>query len=238
MGFEVFKSDKNGKYYYRLKASNGEIILQSERGYTSKADAKKGINMASDNIRQRKIESKVAKNGKEYFVVKADNGNRIAGKSQMYRSKAGMNKGIESLISNVEALVVKEDDPPFEKSEKVPENATTKQMKVEDAIKLIDELSEKDQYFIRWWMMKHKTKEEVAEEWNIKPASVIKLVQRALKKMKAQYDKARYDKEKFVMTDVKSPYSKFESEKEVFNDSLLSMSADEIERLLGLPLVI
>lgn len=39
--FEVFLA-KNGSYYFRLKAPNGEIILQSE-GYVSKQGAENGV---------------------------------------------------------------------------------------------------------------------------------------------------------------------------------------------------
>ena len=39
--FEIFKDDK-GEYRFRLKASNGEIIAQSE-GYTRKENAEKGV---------------------------------------------------------------------------------------------------------------------------------------------------------------------------------------------------
>ena len=39
--FELFKG-KNGEYYFRLKAPNGEVIADSE-GYRSKAGARNGI---------------------------------------------------------------------------------------------------------------------------------------------------------------------------------------------------
>lgn len=40
--FEIYV-DKAGKYRYRLKASNGELICTSEDGYASKDSCKKGI---------------------------------------------------------------------------------------------------------------------------------------------------------------------------------------------------
>lgn len=39
--FEIFKG-KNGAYYFRLKAANGEIIATSE-GYVAKQSAQAGI---------------------------------------------------------------------------------------------------------------------------------------------------------------------------------------------------
>jgi uncharacterized protein YegP (UPF0339 family) len=40
MGYEVFK-DKDGKWRWRLKAANGEIVAQSE-AYDSEWNAKRG----------------------------------------------------------------------------------------------------------------------------------------------------------------------------------------------------
>ena len=42
MAFELFQSEKTGRYYFRLKAKNGEIILASE-AYNQKAGAQNGI---------------------------------------------------------------------------------------------------------------------------------------------------------------------------------------------------
>ncbi len=45
--FEVF-TDKSGKYRFRLKAKNGEIIATSQ-GYASKAGCMKGIESVREN---------------------------------------------------------------------------------------------------------------------------------------------------------------------------------------------
>lgn len=39
---QVFKSEKNGNWYFRIVAKNGEIVAQSE-GYTTKQSAIKGL---------------------------------------------------------------------------------------------------------------------------------------------------------------------------------------------------
>ena len=39
--FQIFKG-KDGQFYFRLRAANGEIICSSE-GYTTKQSAEKGI---------------------------------------------------------------------------------------------------------------------------------------------------------------------------------------------------
>ncbi|MEM6785466.1 MAG: YegP family protein [Bacteroidota bacterium] len=45
--FELFKG-RDGQYYFRLKAVNGETIAVSE-GYTTKASAKNGIASVKKN---------------------------------------------------------------------------------------------------------------------------------------------------------------------------------------------
>lgn len=45
--FEIFKGT-NGNYYFRLKASNGEIIAHSE-GYSTKQGAQDGIASVKKN---------------------------------------------------------------------------------------------------------------------------------------------------------------------------------------------
>ena len=45
--FEVFQG-KNGDYYWRLKAANGEIVCGSE-GYSSKSAAMDSIQWIKDN---------------------------------------------------------------------------------------------------------------------------------------------------------------------------------------------
>jgi hypothetical protein len=51
--FEIFK-DNRGQYRFRLKAGNGETIVQSE-GYTTKQGCKNGIQSVKDNAPIAKI---------------------------------------------------------------------------------------------------------------------------------------------------------------------------------------
>jgi len=81
--FKLFKSEKNGKYYFNLKAGNHETILKSQ-GYSSKFGAENGIesvmkNAASDS----NFERKKAKNGQFFFRLNAGNG-QIVGSSEIY----------------------------------------------------------------------------------------------------------------------------------------------------------
>lgn len=93
--FQIFEG-KNGQFYYRLKAGNGEIILRSE-GYSAKAsiqgtiDSARKIGQSDDSF-----DKKTAKNGKAYFNLVAGNG-EIIGTSQMYASTSGRDKGIAAV---------------------------------------------------------------------------------------------------------------------------------------------
>ncbi|GAB4337080.1 MAG: YegP family protein [Flammeovirgaceae bacterium] len=109
MKFELFQSEKNQQYYFRLKAGNGQIILQSE-GYTTKTAAKNGIESVKKNAGlDERYERKEAVNGKFYFVLKAAN-HQVIGQSQLYSSKDSMENGIESVKKNaVNAEIVEID---------------------------------------------------------------------------------------------------------------------------------
>ena len=104
MKFEMFKG-KNGEFYFRLKAKNGQIILASE-GYKNKAGAENSIMAIQKNGQdQTKFEWTKSKNKKWYFNLKAANGQTI-GTSQMYATKRGMQGGIASVMRNAKAPTV------------------------------------------------------------------------------------------------------------------------------------
>lgn len=105
--FEIFQSEKNHKFYFNLKANNGQIILSSQ-GYGSKNGAEKGIRSVMENANDdSKYERKTASNGKFHFNLKAANG-QIVGNSQMYSSEAGMENGIESVKNHAFGAKVKD----------------------------------------------------------------------------------------------------------------------------------
>ncbi|PQA90075.1 hypothetical protein B0A69_21220 [Chryseobacterium shigense] len=89
----------NNEYQFNLKAGNGEIILTSE-GYVQKASCLKGIESVKINAQEdARYDRRVAKNEKDYFVLKARNG-EIIGKSQYYSSNSSMEAGILSVKKN------------------------------------------------------------------------------------------------------------------------------------------
>ncbi|WP_292011048.1 YegP family protein [Chryseobacterium sp.] len=99
MGKFIISKRRNDEFQFNLKAKNGEVVLTSE-GYVQKASCRKGIESVRINSQDDlRFERKTAVNDKDYFVLKARNG-EIIGKSQLYSSKASMETGIGSVKRN------------------------------------------------------------------------------------------------------------------------------------------
>lgn len=96
--FEI-KTAKNGEFMFNLTAKNGQVIFTSQQ-YTTKAACKNGIESVKNNSKEDgHFARKEAKNGEAYFDLMAAN-HQVIGKSQMYSSKAAMEKGIDSVMEN------------------------------------------------------------------------------------------------------------------------------------------
>ncbi|HMQ47635.1 MAG TPA: YegP family protein [Saprospiraceae bacterium] len=97
--FEIFKSENNDQFYFRLKAKNGQIVLSSQ-GYSSKSAAQNGVESVKKNSTEdAQYERKEAANGKFFFNLLAAN-KQIIGSSQMYANTASMETGIQSVKNN------------------------------------------------------------------------------------------------------------------------------------------
>ena len=95
--YELHKNAK-GEFHFALKSGNAETILTSET-YTSKASAENGIESVKTNSAlKERFDSKVAKDGRFYFVLKAAN-HQVIGNSQMYTTEAARDKGIAAVQS-------------------------------------------------------------------------------------------------------------------------------------------
>jgi len=104
--FEVYK-DKAGKFRFRLKAGNGQIILTGE-AYNSKTTCIDGINSVKKNsLKETAFETYEDKKGGFRFRLKAANG-EIIGQGESYTAKAGCMKGIESVKNNASSANVVE----------------------------------------------------------------------------------------------------------------------------------
>ena len=94
--FEIYL-DQKSEFRFRLKAKNGENILHSTEGYTTKQNCQKGIASVKTNAPyDSRYHRDTAKNGQSYFVLKAGNGEPL-GMSEMYSSKAARDNGIEAV---------------------------------------------------------------------------------------------------------------------------------------------
>ena len=96
--FEIYK-DKAGEFRFRLKASNGQIILASE-GYKAKTSCKKGIASVQKNSQDdNRFERRETKTGKARFNLKAANG-QVIGTSESYESTKARENCIASVAKN------------------------------------------------------------------------------------------------------------------------------------------
>lgn len=96
--FEVYK-DRGGKFRYRLKAGNGQIILTGE-AYSSKSACLEGIESVKKNAKKETaFETYEDKKGGFRFRLKASNG-EIIGQGESYTTKSACTNGIESVKKN------------------------------------------------------------------------------------------------------------------------------------------
>ncbi len=105
--FEIYKSEKNEQHYFRLKASNGEIVLNSQ-GYKDVAGARNGVESVKNHAGDpSNFESLESSDGKTYFNLKAKN-NQIIGSSQMYKTVSGRDNGINAVGNAADGAPVDE----------------------------------------------------------------------------------------------------------------------------------
>jgi uncharacterized protein YegP (UPF0339 family) len=104
--FQVFKSNANNQYYYRLRARNGEIILNGE-GYTSKQSCLNGIASVKLNA---PYDSRYDRRDGTYnytFNLKSING-EIIGRSESYTTSTGRENGIASIKSDAPGATIED----------------------------------------------------------------------------------------------------------------------------------
>ncbi|MDA3970310.1 MAG: YegP family protein [Desulfobulbaceae bacterium] len=107
IGKYVIEKAKDEKFYFNLKAANGQVILTSAM-YTAKASAQNGIESIQKNsTSDDNYERKESKNSQPYFLLKALN-QQIIGNSQMYSSAAAMEAGIASIKHNGPSTTVED----------------------------------------------------------------------------------------------------------------------------------
>ena len=104
--FQIFNG-KDGDYYFRLRANNGEPILASE-GYESKAAAENGIQSARDNApNDARYTRENSADGQFFFTLRAGN-NEVIGKSEMYKAEAGRENGIAAVKEGAPSATIED----------------------------------------------------------------------------------------------------------------------------------
>jgi uncharacterized protein len=92
------KKAANGEFHFTLTGSDDQALLQSEM-YKQKASAESGIESVRKNAGDDgRYERKTSSNGKDYFVLKAGNG-QVIGQSRMFDNAGAMESAIGAVKS-------------------------------------------------------------------------------------------------------------------------------------------
>lgn len=118
--YEVFP--EAGFFKYRLKASNGEILIVSQ-GYASKTGAISGIETLKRNIATGNFEVYTDKNNYSQFLLNSSTGRRLIAVGEFYDSPKRCESAIESVkrFYSTEKIVTLEKIPPEETREEIIE---------------------------------------------------------------------------------------------------------------------
>lgn len=95
--FEIIGED--GAYQVVLKATNGQVILQTHLHTTISACENNITSIKKNSLYDDKFETGISRKGNYYFLLKAQNGQTI-GYSQEYSSQSGRDNGILSIKKN------------------------------------------------------------------------------------------------------------------------------------------
>lgn len=93
-----FKKAANGEFHFTLLDSDDQSLLQSEM-YKTRASAENGIESVKKNAGDDgRYDRKTSSNGKNYYVLKAGNG-QVIGQSKMFDNAAAMEAAISAVKS-------------------------------------------------------------------------------------------------------------------------------------------
>jgi len=99
--FSVFKGI-DAKYYFNLRAANGEIVMQSQ-SYSARTSAVGGVGSVQTNGKvASRYEIRATGSGEYYFVLKASNGAVIA-RGETYASKSNAERGVATCVELLSA---------------------------------------------------------------------------------------------------------------------------------------
>lgn len=98
-GFESFRSDKDGLYYFHFNDAEGLALLFSQ-GYSSMKSCKNGLQSLENNIGLRERLDYHTEGKAHFFTVKAGNKQEIA-RSRLFESEGEMEKAIGFILEEV-----------------------------------------------------------------------------------------------------------------------------------------
>jgi uncharacterized protein len=93
--FETFVG-QDAKHYFRLRAGNGEVVLQSQ-AYTTKASAENGIaSVKTNGVISDRYDVLQAEGDQHYFRVVAGN-NKVIARGETYASRSNALRGVDTV---------------------------------------------------------------------------------------------------------------------------------------------
>jgi uncharacterized protein len=96
--FEILRA-VNGKYSFRLIASNGAIILSGDF-FNTKHEVLQAVEKIRQNVNSIDKFIKKTSSDEYYYFVVVDENKKIIARSKMYATEAGRENGIYSAIRN------------------------------------------------------------------------------------------------------------------------------------------
>jgi uncharacterized protein len=100
--FETFVG-QDAKHYFRLRAGNGEVVLQSQ-AYTTKSSAEGGIASVKQNgVSSERYDVLEAEGEQHYFRLVAGN-NKVIARGETYASKSNALRGVDTVQRILRAL--------------------------------------------------------------------------------------------------------------------------------------
>ena len=94
------QNSSDDKFYFVLKAGNGEVVIASEM-YTTKQNCENGIESVKKNGGDVQNYNRLrSSDDKHYFNLESADNGQVIGTSEMYESSNGMENGIESVKDN------------------------------------------------------------------------------------------------------------------------------------------
>lgn len=99
------KKAANGEFHFTLLGSDDQSLLQSEM-YKTRTSAENGIESVKKNAADDgRYDRKKATNGKDYYVLKAGNG-QVIGQSRMFDNAGAMEAAISAVKSGAAGAAV------------------------------------------------------------------------------------------------------------------------------------